>query len=61
METHPVFLDGHISEVHKHVVQLTGAWGVLHCAEPAEAQLVPYRKTRDKRHSYTAYSMINLF
>lgn len=39
--THPVFLDGHISEVHKHVVQLTGAGCVLHRAEPAEPQLVP--------------------
>lgn len=36
-----MFLDGHISEVNKHVVQFAGAGRVLYCAEPAEAQLVP--------------------
>lgn len=36
-----MFLDGHISEVNKHVVQLTGAGCVLHRAKPAEAKLVP--------------------
>lgn len=36
-----MFLDGHISEVNKHVVQFTGAGCVLDCAEPAEAKLVP--------------------
>lgn len=40
-QTYPMFLDGHISEVHKHVVQFAGAGCVLHCAEPAKAQLVP--------------------
>lgn len=48
MHTYPVLLDGHVSEVNKHVVQFTGAGCVLHCAEPAEAQLVPesnHRKT----------------
>lgn len=38
-----MFLDGHISEMHKHVVQLTGAGCVLHRAEPAEPQFVPNR------------------
>lgn len=40
-QTYAMFLDGHISEVDKHVVQLTGAGCVLDRAEPAEAQLVP--------------------
>ena len=41
MSSHPVFLDGHVGEVDEHVVQLTGARRVLHCAEAAEPQLVP--------------------
>lgn len=41
-----MFLDGHISEVYKHVVQLTGAGRVLHCAEPAEAKFVPEDQTK---------------
>lgn len=36
-----MFLDGHISEVNKHVIQFTRAGGVLDCAEPAKAELVP--------------------
>ena len=42
-QTYPMFLDGHISEVDKHVVQFTRTGRVLHCAEPTEAQLVPER------------------
>lgn len=41
IQTYPVFLDGHIGEVNKHVVQFTCTGSVLDCAEPAEAQLVP--------------------
>lgn len=43
-----MFLDGHVSEVNKHVVQLTGAGRVLDCAEPAEAKLVPEDRTADR-------------
>ena len=45
MSSHPVFLDGHVGEVDEHVVQLTGARRVLHCAEAAEPQLVPETHT----------------
>lgn len=41
MQTYPMFLDGNIGEVNKHVVQFTCTRRVLDCAEPAEAQLVP--------------------
>lgn len=47
-QTYPMFLDGHVSEVHKHVVQFAGAGCVLHCAEPAEAQLVPESRTPER-------------
>lgn len=43
-----MFLDGHVCEVNKHVVQLTGAGGVLNCAEPAKAKLVPEDQTNSK-------------
>lgn len=42
-----MLLDGHISEMNKHVVQFTGAGRVLDCAEPAEAQLVPESQTTE--------------
>lgn len=42
-----MFLDGHISEVNKHVVQLTGTGRVLHRAEPAEAKFVPGSQTKE--------------
>lgn len=42
-----MLLDGHISEMNKHVVQFTGAGRVLYCAEPAEAQLVPESQTTE--------------
>lgn len=42
-----MFLDGHIREVNKHVVQLTGAGCVLHCTKPAEAKLVPGSQTKE--------------
>lgn len=45
IQTHPMFLDGHVCEVNKHVVQFTGARCVLDCAEPAEAKLVPGGQT----------------
>lgn len=45
MQTYAMFLDGYISEVNKHVVQLTCTRCVLDCAEPTEAQLVPVSKT----------------
>lgn len=48
VQTYAMFLDGHISEVNKHVVQLTGAGRVLDCAEPAEAKLVPEDRTADR-------------
>lgn len=41
-----MFLDGHIREVNKHVVQFTGAGRVLHRAEPAKAELVPKKKKK---------------
>lgn len=44
----PVFLDGHISKMDKHVVQFTCAGCVLHRAEPTEAQLVPESQTPEK-------------
>jgi hypothetical protein len=40
-DTHPMLLDGHVGKVDKHVVELTGTRGVLHCAEAAEPKLVP--------------------
>lgn len=43
-----MLLDGHISEVNKHVVQLTSAGCVLNCAEPAEAKFVPEDQTKEK-------------
>lgn len=46
-----MFLDGHISEVNKHVVQFTGAGCVLDCAEPAEAKLVPEDQTTERDQS----------
>lgn len=45
IQTHPMFLDGHVCEVNKHVVQFTSARCVLDCAEPAEAKLVPEDQT----------------
>lgn len=36
-----MFLDGHVGEVHEHVVQFTGAGRVFDRAEAAEAQFVP--------------------
>lgn len=50
-QTYPMFLDGHISEVNKHVVQFTGAGCVLDCAEPAEAKLVPEDQTTERDQS----------
>lgn len=44
-----MFLDGHISEVNKHVVQLAGAGRVLNRAEPAEAKFVPADQTKAKK------------
>lgn len=41
-----MFLDSHISQVNKHVVQLAGAGCVLHRAEPAEAKFVPEDETK---------------
>lgn len=41
-----MFLDGHIREVNKHVVQFTGAGGVLDCAKPAKAELVPENRKK---------------
>lgn len=41
-----MFLDSHIGEVNKHVVQLAGAGCVLHRAEPAESKLVPEDQTK---------------
>lgn len=41
-----MFLDRHIGEVNKHVVQLAGAGCVLHRAEPAEAKFVPGDQTK---------------
>lgn len=41
-----MLLDGYIGKVDEHVVQLAGARGVLHCAESAEAKLVPGRELR---------------
>lgn len=46
-----MFLDGHISEVNKHVVQFTGAGCVFDRAEPAEAELVPEDQTADRARS----------
>lgn len=46
-----MFLDGHIREVNKHVVQLTGAGRVLHRAEPAKAELVPEKRQKNKDNS----------
>lgn len=43
-----MFLDGHIGEVNKHVVQFTGAGCVLDCAEPTEAELVPEDQTTER-------------
>ncbi len=34
-------LDGHVGEVHEHVVQLTGARGVFDRAETTKSQFVP--------------------
>ncbi len=51
MQTYPMFLDGHIREVNKHVVQFTGAGCVLDCAEPTEAELVPEDQTTEKVQS----------
>lgn len=48
MQTHPMFLDGHIGEMNKHVVQFTGAGRVLDCAKPTEAQLVPVSRTPER-------------
>ena len=36
-----MFLNGDIGQMHKHVVQLTGARGVLHCAEAAKSKFIP--------------------
>lgn len=55
MWTHPMLLNGHISEMNKHVVQLTGARRVFDCAEPAEAKLVPEDRPKKKRKSYETY------
>lgn len=51
-----MLLNGHISEMNKHVVQLTGARRVFDCAEPAEAELVPEdrRVTKHTKHHKTA-------
>lgn len=46
--TYAMFLDGHISEMYKHVIQFTCAGRVLHCAEPTEAKLVPESTTPDR-------------
>lgn len=51
MQTYPMFLDGHISEVNKHVFQFTGAGCVLDCAEPTEAELVPKDQTTERVQS----------
>lgn len=51
IQTYPMFLDGHISEVNKHIVQFTGAGCVLDCAEPAEAKLVPEDQTTERDQS----------
>lgn len=45
-----MLLDGHISKVNKHVVQLTGAGRVLYRAEPAEAQFVPEDQTKEEKN-----------
>lgn len=56
--TYPVFLNGHVGEVHKHVVQLAGAGRVLHCAEAAEAKLIPKGELRSVRYSEEKYKKI---
>lgn len=43
-----MFLDGHIREVNKHVVQLTGAGRVFHRAESAEAKFVPEEQPNER-------------
>lgn len=43
-----MFLDGHVSEVNKHVVQFTGAGCVFDCAKPTEAKFVPEDQTTEK-------------
>lgn len=40
---YPMFLYGHIGEMHKHVINLGHVWGVLYCTEPAEPQLISER------------------
>lgn len=46
-----MFLNGDVGKVNKHVVQLTGAWGVLHCAETAKSKFIPMWEVRLLQHS----------
>lgn len=50
--TYPMSLNGHIGQVHKHVVQFTSAGGVLHCAKPAETQFIPGSNTKVQMVKY---------
>ena len=38
---YPVFLNGYICEVNKHIVQLTDISIILHSAKPSKSQPVP--------------------
>ena len=39
--SYPMFLDGHVGEMHKHVVKLTDTCSILHSAKPTEPQPIP--------------------
>lgn len=46
-----MLLDGDVGEMNKHVVQLAGAWGVLHRAEAAESKFIPAWEFRPLQHA----------
>ena len=46
VNTYPMSLNGDVRQVHKHVVQLTSAGSIFHCAEPAESQFIPANKDK---------------
>lgn len=48
--TYAVFLNGDVSQMNKHIIQLCGAGSVLDCAKSSEAQTVP--KHMRNQHSH---------
>lgn len=39
--TYPMFLNGNICKMYKHVIQFTCTWCIFYCAKPAKSKFIP--------------------